>query len=418
MTIATWNKIVETVFLALLATTFGTLLANLMSDIKTPLVSVALSLIGWPLGIAIGILASSWIAQLSELMATNVRLSVGGLIVFPIAGWFLARWAFPTEETKTPGGVTRIVRLLALIGAAAFVIFAAYLLGRLMFVGGQALIGVLGPFGFLGYFIEQTGEIIRMITPATVALAGGAALGSTLSKFGVVTSERLPTSSVRILNFFLSAIAGATLFAILGAGINWLYQIGNLVETLWIPAGVGALLGILISLRFGPEEPLPVGSAIYFIMRTILNAIRSIEPLIYVIVFVVWVGIGPFAGALALALHTIAALAKLYSEQVESILPGPLEAVTATGATRLQMIVYAVVPQIVPPYISFTMYRWDINVRMSTIIGFAGGGGIGFLLQQNIRLLDYRAASVQMLAIAIVVASMDYTSAMIRERFV
>jgi phosphonate transport system permease protein len=92
--------------------------------------------------------------------------------------------------------------------------------------------------------------------------------------------------------------------------------------------------------------------------------------------------------------------------------------VTATGATRLQMIVYAVVPQIVPPYISFTMYRWDINVRMSTIIGFAGGGGIGFLLQQNIRLLDYRAASVQMLAIAIVVASMDYTSAMIRERFV
>jgi phosphonate transport system permease protein len=157
---------------------------------------------------------------------------------------------------------------------------------------------------------------------------------------------------------------------------------------------------------------------IYLVLRTLLNAARSIEPLIYVIVFVVWVGIGPFAGALALALHTIAALAKLYSEQVESILPGPLEAVTATGANRLQTIVYAVVPQIIPPYISFTMYRWDINVRMSTIIGFAGGGGIGFLLQQNIRLLDYRAAAVQMLAIALVVATMDYTSAMIRERFV
>ncbi len=77
------------------------------------------------------------------------------------------------------------------------------------------------------------------------------------------------------------------------------------------------------------------------------------------------------------------------------------EAVRATGATRLQTIVYAVVPQIIPPYISFTMYRWDINVRMSTIIGFAGGGGIGFLLQQNINLLQYRAAAAQMLAIAI-----------------
>jgi phosphonate transport system permease protein len=166
------------------------------------------------------------------------------------------------------------------------------------------------------------------------------------------------------------------------------------------------------------KEVLPTGILIYAIMRTILNAIRSVEPLVMVIVFVVWVGIGPFAGSLALALHTVAALAKLYSEQVESILPGPIEAIRATGANRLQTIIYAVVPQIIPPYISFTMYRWDINVRMSTIIGFAGGGGIGFLLQQNINLLDYRAASVQMLAIAVVVASMDYISSTLRERFV
>jgi phosphonate transport system permease protein len=158
--------------------------------------------------------------------------------------------------------------------------------------------------------------------------------------------------------------------------------------------------------------------AVYLISRTIFNVLRSIEALVMAIVFVVWVGIGPFAGSLALALHTIAALAKLYSEQVESIMTGPIEAVSATGANRLQTIVYAVIPQIIPPYISFTMYRWDINVRMSTIIGFAGGGGIGFLLQQNINLLNYRAASVQMLAIAVVVASMDYISSKIRERIV
>ena len=136
------------------------------------------------------------------------------------------------------------------------------------------------------------------------------------------------------------------------------------------------------------------------------------------IVAVIWVGIGPFAGVLALGLHTIASLSKLYSEQVESIAPGPIEAITATGANRLQTIVYAVVPQIVPPYISFTMYRWDINVRMSTVIGFAGGGGIGFLLIQNINLLNYRAASTQMLAIAIVVSLMDYLSSYMREKFV
>jgi phosphonate transport system permease protein len=76
------------------------------------------------------------------------------------------------------------------------------------------------------------------------------------------------------------------------------------------------------------------------------------------------------------------------------------------------------VPQIVPPYIAFTMYRWDINVRMSTIIGFVGGGGIGFLLQQQINLLQYKEAGVAVLAIAIVVSVLDYTSAWMRERII
>jgi phosphonate ABC transporter permease subunit PhnE len=249
-------------------------------------------------------------------------------------------------------------------------------------------------------------------------LGAGALIGNLFSKLGQMVTEHLSKNTVRIFNLFIAGVSGAVIFAILGAMINWLYQINDPFKTLWIPAAVGAVLGALLSLRYGPKDLVPIGSVVYMVLRTILNAARSIEPLIYVIVFVVWVGIGPFAGALALALHTIAALAKLYSEQVESILPGPLEAVTATGANRLQTIVYAVVPQIIPPYISFTMYRWDINVRMSTIIGFAGGGGIGFLLQQNIRLLDYRAAAVQMLAIALVVATMDYTSALIREKFV
>ena len=109
---------------------------------------------------------------------------------------------------------------------------------------------------------------------------------------------------------------------------------------------------------------------------------------------------------------------ELYSEAIESIDPGPIEAVRATGANWPQMVVYAVLPQIVPTFLSFTLYRWDINVRMSTIIGAVGGGGIGFLLIQWIRLLDYGAAGIAVWFIAITVAALDYVSSKIRESYV
>jgi phosphonate transport system permease protein len=181
---------------------------------------------------------------------------------------------------------------------------------------------------------------------------------------------------------------------------------------------IGVVLGALSGGLAGTRTVFPLGEVLYTATRTILNGLRSIEPLIMGLVFVIWVGIGPFAGVLALTLHSIASLGKLYSEQVENIDSGPIEALESTGANRLQTIMYAVVPQIIPPYIAFTMYRWDINVRMSTIIGFVGGGGVGFLLQQQINLLQYRQAGVAVLAIAIVVSVLDYASASIRERYV
>ncbi|MCG8451949.1 MAG: phosphonate ABC transporter, permease protein PhnE [Spirochaetales bacterium] len=160
-----------------------------------------------------------------------------------------------------------------------------------------------------------------------------------------------------------------------------------------------------------------LGISIYYITRTILNIIRSIEPLIWALIAVVWVGLGPFAGIVALTIHSVAALGKLYSEAIEGIDPGPIEAIQATGATKLQTIVYAVIPQMIPPFVSFTIYRWDINVRMSTVIGMVGGGGIGFLLMQYIRLLDYKAAGIAVWFIAVTVSILDYVSARIRERF-
>jgi phosphonate transport system permease protein len=163
-------------------------------------------------------------------------------------------------------------------------------------------------------------------------------------------------------------------------------------------------------------NPLTLG--LYVVVRTLLNILRSIEALIIAIVFVVIVGLGPFAGMLALAVHTVAALAKLYSEVIEGIDPGPIEAMRATGANWLQVVRYGVVPQIIPPFAAFTIYRWDINVRSSVIIGFVGGGGIGFFLVQWVNLSDFRAVSASFIAILIVVALMDQLSARVRERLI
>jgi len=146
--------------------------------------------------------------------------------------------------------------------------------------------------------------------------------------------------------------------------------------------------------------------------------LRAIEPLIIGAIFIVWVGIGPFAGVLALILNSVADLGKLFSEQVENIEEGPLEAVTATGANKLQVIVFSVVPQITPHYIAFAFYRWDINVRLSTIIGFIGGGGIGLVLQRSANLTQYRQASVMIIAIAVVVSGLDYISSELRKRII
>jgi phosphonate transport system permease protein len=158
--------------------------------------------------------------------------------------------------------------------------------------------------------------------------------------------------------------------------------------------------------------------AIYFAVRTVLNVVRSVEPLIWAVIAVAVVGLGPFAGIIALTLHSIAALGKLYSEAIESIDPGPIEAIHATGANWLQTVIYAVIPQIIPPFVSFTIYRWDINVRMSTVLGLVGGGGIGFLLVQWMRINDFKAAGIAVWFIVITVTILDFVSSEIRQRFV
>ena len=417
----TFTAIIDTVFLALVATTVGLTIAlplsfvaarNLMKDVSTTVIGLGFGLLAIPLGVFGGLAYvefQRWV--LGDLIDTNlVRLLLvagGGLVTY-----FLARQIFFGEELKSTA--LRTARSLATMVATALSLEALF---ALLTAGGDALEPSFGILGFVPALFATIGEVGTVLLPFLVGIMGASIVLGVARRIAFWLISRLSDAMRAVTGYLSMAAAGALVAALIGWLIDWLYQIANPTLTRLIPAIIGALLGLVVAFFGRRKGEIKVGLTIYYIARTIFNTLRSIEPLVMVIVFVVWVGFGEFAGSLALALHTSAALAKLYSEQVESISDGPLEAVRATGANRLQSIIYAVVPQIVPPYISFTMYRWDINVRMSTILGFAGGGGIGFLLNQNVQLGDYRAAAVQMLAIAIVVATMDYFSSRLRQRF-
>jgi phosphonate ABC transporter permease subunit PhnE len=160
----------------------------------------------------------------------------------------------------------------------------------------------------------------------------------------------------------------------------------------------------------------PISMAVYTVVRLVFTVVRSIDVLIVVIVMAILFGIGNAAGVIGLAFHNLGVLGKLYSEAIESIDAGPIEAITATGANRFQVIWTAVLPQIVNPYISFTIYRLDANVRLAPILGLVGGGGIGIMLFQSINLFQYGAAGLIIFMIVVTVGAMDFLSAQVRRR--
>jgi len=162
----------------------------------------------------------------------------------------------------------------------------------------------------------------------------------------------------------------------------------------------------------------PITAAIYAVVRVMFTILRSIDVLIVVIVLLAIFGPGNAAGVFGLAFHNIGVMGKLYSEAIEGIDGGPLEAITATGANRVQVIWAAVLPQITNPFISFTIYRLDTNVRLAPILGLVGGGGIGLDLFQAIQISQYGAAGLIIFMIVVTVATMDFVSAQIRKRLV
>ena len=262
------------------------------------------------------------------------------------------------------------------------------------------------------FHVRQAGEYVTIISDEDGAF-----------QLDLIMPYRMIPPSARVLQTHKVVALQLASLGPLKASEPLMLTIERMVETIFMGM-MATFFGIILSIpvSFLAARNLMSGSkitmAVYYLTRTILNIIRSIEPLIWAIIAVVWVGLGPFAGIIALTVHSVAALGKLYSEAIEGIDPGPIEAVQATGANWLQTIMFGVVPQMIAPFVSFSIYRWDINVRMSTIIGLVGGGGIGFILIQYIRLLDYRAAGIAVWFIAVTVAVLDYVSAEIRVRFI
>jgi phosphonate transport system permease protein len=153
-------------------------------------------------------------------------------------------------------------------------------------------------------------------------------------------------------------------------------------------------------------------------MRRLMDACRAINEMVFAMLFIVAVGLGPFAGVLALAVHTTGTLAKLFSEAVEAIDPRPVEGIRATGAHKLVEIVYGVIPQVLPLWLSFVFYRFESNVRSASVVGMVGAGGIGVVLFEVIRGFQYAQTCAVLIILAVSVSLIDLASARLRTRFI
>ena len=208
--------------------------------------------------------------------------------------------------------------------------------------------------------------------------------------------RRMVPPDLRVLPAALVGAVATIEIALLGTGLA---------------AALAVPLGFLSARNVAPPT-------LYYGVRTALNFFRSIDTLVYALLFVAAVGLGPFPGMLAVVAYTTTSLAKLYSETIEGIEPGPVDAIRATGATRLQVLRFGILPQVLPLFLSYVLYRFESNVRAATVLGFVGAGGIGLYLQTYLRMIDYPAASTVLMVTVVMVMVVDFASARIRARIV
>ena len=196
---------------------------------------------------------------------------------------------------------------------------------------------------------------------------------------------------------------------------EWQAYAWEMVETVQI-AVWGTALAVLFGIPFAILASANICPQwIVQPVRRLMDASRAINEIVFALLFVVAVGLGPLAGVLALAIHNIGIVAKLFSEAVEAIDPRPVEGIRATGAARLQEVIFGVVPQVMPLWSSFTLYRFETNVRSATVLGIVGAGGIGHSLYENIRSFQYSETAAIIIIVVLTVMLIDMISARIRK---
>ncbi|WP_371826998.1 phosphonate ABC transporter, permease protein PhnE [Microvirga sp. VF16] len=195
---------------------------------------------------------------------------------------------------------------------------------------------------------------------------------------------------------------------------GWRHYLEEMLVTIQI-ALWGTFLAVALSIPFGVlSSHNMVPWWVLQPVRRLMDLFRAIHEVVFAVLFVVAVGLGPFAGVMALFIHTTGILAKLFSEAVEAIDPRPVEAIRTTGASRVQQVIYGVIPQVLPLWISYSLYRLESNVRSATVLGIIGAGGIGQVLFESIRAFYYPEASAILIIVVITVTIMDLISQLLR----
>ena len=199
---------------------------------------------------------------------------------------------------------------------------------------------------------------------------------------------------------------------------DWRIYLSEMLITVHI-AVWGTLLAVVAAVPLGLAASANIAPAwIHQPVRRVMDACRAINEMVFAMLFIVAVGLGPFAGVLALMVHTTGTLAKLFSEAVEAIDPRPVEGIRATGAHPLVEILYGVIPQVLPLWLSFTLYRFESNVRSASVVGMVGAGGIGVVLFEVIRGFQYAQTCAVLIILVVSVSLIDLLSARLRARFV
>jgi phosphonate transport system permease protein len=245
--------------------------------------------------------------------------------------------------------------------------------------------------------LRQTGLLLAVVFIASwyVGLFDFQTLANGVPAIGTLMGESLPPDFTNVM--------------------DW---VSPLIDTLAMSvAGTAIAVTASIPLAFLAARNTSPNPVVFHVTRTILNALRSVPELIMGIIFVAAVGFGALPGVLALGLHSIGMVGKFFAEAIEHVDEAPVEAANAAGATQLQVLYHAVLPQVLPQFADVSIYRWEYNFRASTVMGMVGAGGIGFELMGSLRIMQYQEVSAILIVILLMVTLVDGLSGHLRKKF-